>query len=201
MAKDEFIGIRASKEFKTYLQKQAKKKGMSLSQYLEYSFEEKFIATKDHVQFWIDEAKEKNPEFWGKADQSQITKEFEKDIPILVTDFINPSAGSPYQLPYHMLSILSYLLSSSINNIDSMQKDYHGRTSLLFLSMARTIGANLNKLKSDDIEEKKEIISEMKNLIEMFGFYFTSLAFNKDSFVMIKEGLDKTEKMLLNEIK
>ena len=64
----------------------------------------------------------------------------------------------------------------------------------------KALAENLNKLKSKDKEEQKQNRLELKSIIETFAFYFTSKAFEKDSFVRIKAELDKTEETLLHDI-
>ena len=90
MAKEEFIGIRVSKEFKKFLQREAKRKGMSLSEYIEFHTDDNFKLTQKHSQDLLERAKEDLPSFWSEAEKSQVTKEFEKMIPLMISDFLNP---------------------------------------------------------------------------------------------------------------
>src|SRR5208283_5227774 len=90
MAKDEFIGIRVSKEFKKFLQGEAKRKGMSLAEYIEFHTDDNFKLTKKHFENLLERAKEDLPTFWSEAEKYQITKAFEEIIPGMVSDFLNP---------------------------------------------------------------------------------------------------------------
>ncbi len=62
------------------------------------------------------------------------------------------------------------------------------------MSAAEILAENLNKLKTTDKEDQKHIVSDLKNVIETFAFYFTSMAFEKDSFVKIKEELERPKR-------
>jgi len=201
MAKDEFIGIRVSKEFKKYLQRESKRKGLSLSEYIEHHTEDNFKETKKHIQNLIERAKEDRPEFWEEAEKTQITKEFERLVGEIVSDMLHPMNDTkPYYHPVFMLSFLGRILKSTIVNLDSINDEYKREAASEFLYTGELLAENLNKIKSGDKEEQKWIISEIKNIIESFAFYFTSMAFAKDSFVKIKDELDKTEKSLLKDI-
>jgi hypothetical protein len=201
MAKDEFIGIRVSKEFKKFIQREAKRKGMSLSEYIEKHADESFKLTKQHIQALLERTKEDSPTFWAEAEKCRITKEFENFILMLATDFLIPiNRANPHVHPVHMLSFIPMILKNTIVNMDSVDDEYKIMAAGKFLYAGQILAENLNKLKTKDREDRKHIISEMKNIIETFVFYFTSMAFEKDAFVKIKTELDKTEKILLKDI-
>lgn len=201
MAKDEFIGIRVSKEFKKYLQRESKRKGMSLSEYIEGHAEDNFKDTKKHIQNLVERAKEERPAFWEEAEKTQITKELERLVPEIVSDILHPlNSTQPYYHPVLMLSFIPRMIKSTITNLDSVHDEYKLMAASQFLHAGQILAENINKIKSKDKEEQEKIISELKNIIESFVFYFTSMAFAKDSFVAIKNELDKTEKVLLKEI-
>jgi hypothetical protein len=200
MAKDEFIGIRVSKEFKKFLQRESKRKGMSLSEYIEYYAKDEFLNIKKHIQNLIERAKEDRPEFWEEAEKVQFTKDFENTIPIIMTDLLHPLNNNPYYHPILVLNSLTLLFSSTIMHFDTLHENYRRPAYQKILYMGEILAKNLNKIQSKNKEEQEEIISELKGLIESFVFSFTSMAFAKDSFVKIKEELDKTEKVLLKDI-
>lgn len=202
MAKDEFIGIRVTKEFKKFIQREAKRKGISLSEYIEgFHADDNFKLTRKHFQSLLERAKEDLPSFWKVAGKSRITKEFEELIPLMVSDFLNPmNRTNPGLHPAFILHCIPLFLRNTIVHIDSIDDEYRLQAVEEFLSSARIVAENLNKLKVGNKEEQKHIVSELKNIIESFVFYFTSMAFAKDSFVAIKKELDKTEKILLDEI-
>lgn len=202
MAKDEFIGIRVTKEFKKFIQREAKRKGMSLSEYIEgFHPDDNFKLTRKHFEDLLERAKEDLPTFWIEAEKYQVTKEFEKIIPLMVSDFLNPiNRTNPTLHPAFMLMYIPMLVKNTLAHIDSIEDEHKRNAMDNYLSASKVIAENLNKLKVKDKEEQKYIISQMRDMIETFAFSFTSMAFAKDSFVAIKKELDKTEKILLHEI-
>ena len=173
---------------------------MSLSEYIEYHTDDNFKLTKKHFEDLLERAKEDLPTFWSEAEESQITKNFEGLIPSLIADFLNPiNRTNPKLHPAFILMYVHLILRGTIVHIDTVDDEYKMQAVEQFLTAAKVLAENLNKLKTSDKEEQKHIISELKNIIESFAFYFTSMAFSKESFVKIKEELDKTEKILLSE--
>lgn len=201
MAKDEFIGIRVSKEFKKFIQRESKRKGMSLSEYIENHSEDNFKNTTKHIQNLVERAKEDRPDFWKEAEKAQITKEFEQFVPHIVSDMLHPIGNNPKMHPVILLNSIPYIFQRAIVNLDSVDDEVKFMAVSKFLSAGRELAENLNKLKSNNKSEQADIIVEIKKIIETFVFYFTSMAFAKDSFVKIKDELDKAEKILLNDIK
>jgi hypothetical protein len=197
--KDDFIGIRISKELKERFQKEAKKQGLTLSEYFESCVKGQFLESKYAVQSMIAEAQEKNPEFWKKAKKAALVRDLEHLIPILVSDFVMPQ-GDPNGIPLHMTYLIQDLVISVLNSVDSVTNLYRGATCSYALGIGKSIADNVSKLKSKDKEEQKRIIEELKEVIETFVFGFTSMAFAKDSFLTIKAELEKTEKILLEDI-
>lgn len=200
MAKDEFIGIRVSREFKKFLQRESKKKGMSLSEYIEYHSKDEFMNTKKHIQNLIERAKEDRPEFWEEAEKVQFTKDFENTMPIIMTDLLHPLNNNPYYHPILVLNSLVFLFNSTLHHFDTIHEDYRRSAAMKIFQMGELFAKNINKIKSKNKDEQAEIISELKGILESFAFNFTSMAFAKDSFLKIKDELDKTEKMLLKDI-
>ena len=174
---------------------------MSLSEYIESHTDDNFKFTRKHFESLLERAKEDLPAFWGEAEKSQITKEFEKFIPLLVSDFLNPlNRTKPRFHPAFMLMYVHLILKNTIVHLDTVDDEYKMQAVGHFLFAAKILAENLNKLKTNDKEEQKHIVSELKNILETFVFYFTSMAFEKDSFMKIKDELDKTEKILLQDI-
>jgi hypothetical protein len=64
MTKDEFIGVRVSKEVKDKLRKEAEKEGMSISRYFESCIKGNFQEPELIVESLIADAKEQNPDYW-----------------------------------------------------------------------------------------------------------------------------------------
>jgi hypothetical protein len=201
MAKDEFIGIRVTKEFKKFIQREAKRKGVSLSEYIEDHTDDNFKLTRKHFETLLERAKEDLPAFWVEAEKFQITKEFEKILPLLVSDFLNPiNRTEPRFHPAFMLMYVHLIIKNTIGHIDMLDDEYKRKAIGDYLSAAEVIAKNLNLLKTPDKDEQKQIISELKDVIETFAFNFTSMAFEKESFVKIKGELDKVEKTLHKDI-
>ena len=202
MAKDEFIGIRVGKEFKKFLQREAKRKGLSLSEYIESRTDDNFKLTSKYFHDLLERAKEDLPTFWSEAEKYQITKVFEGLIPDMSTDFLNPiNRTKPDFHPVFMLMYIDMLVKNTVVHIDSIEEEHKRYAMDHYLTAGKAIAENLNKMKVKDKEEQKYLISKMKDMIETFAFSFTSMAFAKDSFVTIKKELDKTEKILLDEVK
>jgi hypothetical protein len=199
--KDDFIGIRISKELKQEFQKEAKKQGVTLSEYFESCVKGQFWESKFAVQSMIAEAQEKNPEFWKKAKKMGLVRELEHQIPMFVSDFVMPQSKQPDAIPLHMGYLIWDLVRALVNNIDGVPDFYKGATSSQILEIGKSIADNVSKLKSKEKEEQKKIIEDLKEIIETFVFGFTSMAFAKDSFLKINAELEKTKTILLNELK
>lgn len=200
MTKDQFIGIRISKESKKLLQQEAKRKGMSLSEYLETTSTDKFEDTKKHIQDLIARAKADRPEFWEEAEKSQILREYESLMPNIVSDLLNPLGHDPHHHAVLMMNFIPLAMRNCVVNLDTVHSDWKRQASSKLIDASKLLAENLNKLQGKDKEEQIEVIKEIKQLIESFAFSFTSLAFAKDSFLKIKGELDKTEKSLLGDL-
>lgn len=199
MAKDEFIGIRVSKELKDRLKKEAKEKGLTLARYLETYVKGDFLESKYITESLISDSKEKRPEYWDEARKSGLIKDLEWYIPVLVSDFVSPK-GHVSGLPLHMSYLIGDLYKAVVNNMDSVDEFHKGDVSLYALRVGRMLADNLNKLKSQEREFQKKIIREIKAIAETFIFYLASMAFEKDSFFKLKKELDRIEKSLIDEI-
>jgi hypothetical protein len=199
--KDALIGIRISKSLKERFQREARKQGLSLSEYFTSFIEGQFWESKYAVESMITEAQEKDPKYWEKARKAALIRELEYQLPMVVSDFVSPSATDPNGLPLHMTYLIEDLVRAVFNNIDTVSPDYRGAVSGYALEMGKLIADNMGKFKAEDNEGQKRIIKDLRELIESFAFNFTSMAFAKESFQKIQSELEKTERILLQNIK
>src|SRR3990172_3578380 len=154
MAKDEFIGIRVSKEFKKFIQRESKRKGMSLSEYIESHSEDNFKNTKKHIQNLVERAKEERPDFWKEAEKSKITKEFEQFIPEIVSDILHPLNNNPKVHPVLLLGSIPHILQRTIINLDSIDDG-----NILIKTRIERIDPNTGKVQYKCRECKQWLIS------------------------------------------
>ncbi len=68
--KEEFVGIRISKELKTFLEKKAKKNGISLSRLIDESLLDSFKEDKEFILNNINKRKQERPVYWKELDKS-----------------------------------------------------------------------------------------------------------------------------------
>ena len=201
--KDEFVGIRISKEFKFFLEKRAKKKGMSLSRLIDESLIDSFKEDKEFIQNIFSKRKQERPVFWKELDKSPIIREFEDFIAILYTEFLNPLNKTQTDLqPVLLLNWISHILSATIKHYDSISEEYEDQAAGKFIeSFGRDLIEGLAYIKSKDKETQGKIIDMKMDLAEKACYHFTALAFAKDSYIKIKTELEKVRKELLNELK
>lgn len=201
MPKDEFIGVRVSKEVKEKLRKEAKKEGMSISRYFESCIKGSFQEPVLIVESLIADAKEQDPGYWKEARKSPIVRQFEEFLPILISDFVSPEQKDPKHLPYHMNAITTTLQGAIINNIDSISKPFHIAACFRILETCRITAENLNKFKGSIPDDQELLVKEIRGIAEKFAYFLASSAFNKPAFEKVKKELDALEKELLAEIK
>ena len=199
--KDDFIGIRISKDLKERFQKEAKKQGLTLSEYFESCVRGQFGESKYAVQSMIEEAHEKKPDYWEKARKAALIREIEYLLPIFVSDFVMPQGADPHGVVLLMIHSIKDFMRAVVNNIDTVSPMYQGAVSQDALEMGRMVADNIGKFKAEDSDDQKTLIKNLKELIESFVFNFTSMAFAKESFLKIQSELEKTEKILLQNIK
>ena len=203
MAKDDILSLRVDKEFKKHLQREAKRKGVSLAKYIELHFEDNFRDTKSLVHMLIENAKDERPEYWKQLEGNPILRKLEFFGEAYLTDFLHPMGSGDYEPTRHglfMLERIMYLIGDTANLFETIDEKYRQDAAENYFGMVEAVAKNLNKFKSAEPDTQKYIISAIKELIELLSFNFTSSAFAKESFVKIKEELDKTEKILLREI-
>lgn len=203
MAKEDFIGIRVSKEFKEHLQREAKRKRVSLATYIQEHFEDNFRDVRSVNNLLIENAKDERPEYWKQGENNPLLGILEKFAETYPADFLNPMGIGKTDIDFHivfMLGLIAHATREAVSYFDSIKEDRKKDAAGKFFYMAEAIAENLNKFKSKDKDTQLFIISEIRNLIELLSFHFTSQAFAKDSFLTIKTELDKTEKALRVEI-
>ena len=66
--KEEFIGIRISKELRTFLENKAKKEGISLSKLIDEQLIDSFKEDKEFILSTINKRKQEKPVFWKGCD-------------------------------------------------------------------------------------------------------------------------------------
>jgi len=93
--KEDVIIMRISGEFKTFLKKKAKEKGVSLSKLIEERLYDTYKADKEQILNLIAKRKQERPKLWAELDKSPIVREFEDYIPSLFTEFVNPLSKDP----------------------------------------------------------------------------------------------------------
>lgn len=200
MKKNDAISVRVSKEVKEKLQKEAKDKGMSLSQYFEAKIAGNYRESKYIVQSLIQDAKENEPECWKKARNAPVISQLEWFIPVLVSDFVKPS-GQPSGFPVHMLYLIAYMYKVMVDNADSVEEFMMGEMADSAIKAGNALADNLNKFETSEKEIQKEIIKKIKALIAKFAFNYASMAFDGESYESIKKSLDKIERQLLDNLK
>ena len=196
--KEEFVGIRISKEFKNFLVKKAKKSGISLSRLIDESLLDNFKEDKEFILNNINKRKQERPVYWKELDKSPIIREFENFIAILYTEFLNPisKTGTDYQ-PVILIGWIHHILNATIKHCDSIPEEHKRQVASHFIeSLGKTLIEGLTYIKSNDKETQGEIIDMKMDLAEKACYHFTALAFAKDSYTNIKTELEKVRKEL-----
>ena len=201
--KDEFVGIRISKELKTFLEKRAKKNGISLSRLIDESLLDSFKEDKEFILNNINKRKQERPVYWKELDKSPIIREFEIYIASLYTEFLNPLNKTKTDLqPVLLLNWISHILSATIKHYDSISEEYENEAAGKFIeSLGKDLIEGLAYIKSNDKKTQGEIIDMKMDLTEKACYHFTALAFAKDSYIKIKTELEKVRKELLKELR
>src|SRR3972149_9113250 len=97
--KEDLIIMRVDGEFKTFLKKKAKEKGVSLSKLIEEKLYDTYKTDKEQILDLIARRKQERPKLWAELDKSPIVREFEDYIPSLFTEFVNPLSKDPRYPP------------------------------------------------------------------------------------------------------
>jgi hypothetical protein len=201
--KEEFVGVRISKEFKAFLEKRAHKKGISLSRLIDESLIDSFKEDQEFILNTFNKKKQERPFFWKELDKSPITREFEDFIASLFTEFLNPLNKTDTDLhPVLLINWISFILKATIKHYDSISEEYKSQAASHFIeSLGQGLIEGLAYIKTNDKETQGEIIDMKMELAEKACYHFTALAFAKDSYIKIKTELEKVRKELLNELK
>ena len=201
--KEEFVGVRISKEFKAFLEKRAKKKGISLSRLIDESLIDSFKEDQEFILNTINKKKQERPVFWKELDKSPIIREFEDFIASFYTEFLNPINKTDTDLhPVLLINWINFILKATIKHYDSISEEYKRQAASHFIeSLGQNLIEGLAYIKSNDKETQGEIIDMKMDLAEKACYHFTALAFAKDSYIKIKTELEKVRKELLKELK
>ncbi|MCP4253218.1 MAG: hypothetical protein GY775_07385 [Candidatus Scalindua sp.] len=201
--KEEFVGIRISKELKAFLEKKAKKNGISLSRLIDESLIDSFKEDKEFILNNINKRKQERPVYWKELDKSPIIREFENFIAILYTEFLNPLNKTKTDLqPVLLLNWISHILRATIKHYDSISEEYENEAAGKFIeSLGKDLIEGLAYIKSNEKETQGEIIDMKMDLAEKVCYHFTALAFAKDSYIKIKTELEKVRKELIKELR
>lgn len=199
--KEEFIGIRVSKELRASLEKGAKKKGVSLSKFIEEGLHDTYISDKERILSLISKRKQERPEYWKELDKSPIVREFEDYIGTLFTEFLNPMSKDPKHQPVILLTWIEHLLQSTIKHFDSVPEQYKVEAARRFISsLGETLIEGLTHIKSKNKKTQLELIELEKDFVEKACFHFTSLTLAKDSYEKMKAELEKVYAELMMEL-
>ena len=201
--KEEFVGIRISKEFRTFLEKKAKDKGISLSRLIDESLLDSFKEDKEFILNTINKRKQERPVFWKELEKSPIIREFENYIASLYTEFLNPlnKVKTDYQ-PVILLGWIDHILSATIKHFDSIPEEYKRLAAGKFIELlGKALIEGFAYIKADDKETQGHIIDMKKDMAEKACYHFTALAFAKDSYIKIKTELENVRDELIKELK
>lgn len=201
--KEEFVGIRISKELRTFLEKKAKEKGISLSKLIDEHLIDSFKEDKEFILSTINKRKQEKPVFWKELDKSPIIREFEDYIASLYSEFLNPlnKSATDYH-PVVLLGLIDDILSATIKHFDSIPEEYKRSAAGDFIELfGKSLIDGLAYIKSNDKETQGHIIDMKRDLAEKACYHFTALAFAKDSYIKIKTELEKVRDELIKELK
>ena len=201
--KEEFVGIRISKEFRAFLEKKAKEKDISLSKLIDGRLFDSFKEDKEFILNTINKRKQERPDFWKELDKSPIIREFEGYIAALYTEFLNPinKTNAGHQ-PAMLLGWIYHILNATIKHFDSIPEEYKRQAASKFIELSgKALMEGLAYIKADDKETQGYIIDMKKDLAEKACYHFTALAFAKDSYIKIKTELEKVRDELIKELK
>ena len=201
--KEEFVGIRISKELKDFLEKKANEKGISLSRLIDENLIDSFKEDKEFILNTINKRKQERPVFWKELEKSPIIREFENYIASLYTEFLNPlnKTKADHQ-PVMLLGWINRILCSTIKHFDSIPEEYKRTAAGDFIELlGNALIEGIAYIKSNDKETQGHIIDMKKDLAEKACYHFTALAFAKDSYIKIKTELEKVREELIKELK
>lgn len=190
--KEEFIGIRVTKELRASLEKKAKEKGMSLSRFIQEGLDDTYHSDKERILGLINKKKQERPEYWKELDKSPITREFEDFIGTMFTEFVNPVSRDPKHQPVILIYWIEHLLNSVIKHFDSVPEAHKVEAAHFFIdSIGGTLIEGLKHIKSKNNKTQSKLIDLESNFVEKVCFHFTSRALAKESYEAMKKEIEK----------
>ena len=198
--KDELITVRINKEFKAFLKKKARKRGVSLSKLLFENLHDSYQSDKEQILGLINKKKEENPTFWKELDKSKIINEFEEHIATMYTEFINPISSETEHQPVLLLVWISNFISETIKHFESIPEEHKQLAASHFIRMGETLVDGLGNVKSKDKKTQEEIINMKANLVDKMSYHLTALAFAKESYMKIKKEIGKVKDELIKNL-
>jgi len=199
--KEEFIGLRVSKELRASLEKGAKAKGISLSKFIEEGLHDTYRSDKDRILNLISLRKQERPEYWKELEKSPIVREFEDYIATIFTEFVNPISKDPKHQPVMLLTWIEHLLKSTVKHFDSVPEAHKVEAARLFISsVGEALVEGLTQIKSKNKKTQLELIELEKDFVEKACFHFTSLTLAKESYTKIQAELEKVYAELMMEM-
>ncbi len=199
--KEDIIIMRIGKEFKTFLQNKAKEKGVSLSKLIEERLHDTFKQDKELILDLIDKRKQERPVYWKELEKSPIIREFENYIASLFTEFVNPLSKDPNYQPLIILNWIEHILSLTIKHFDSISEEHKKGAADSFISIGEKLIDGLTSIQATDKETQEYILKRKKEFVEKAIYYYTALAFAKESYHKIKRELEKVNDELIKELK
>lgn len=199
--KEEIIIMRIGKEYKAFLQKKAKEKGVSLSKLIEERLHDTFKSDKEQILDLINKKKQERPIYWKTLEESPIVRGFENYIASLFTEFVNPISKDPFYQQVVLLGWINHLIDATIKHFDSLSEENKKLAAGYVIMAGKTLIDGLAYMKANDKETQEHIINIKEELAEKACYHFTALAFAKDSYIKIKTELEKVRDELIKELK
>lgn len=199
--KEEFIGIRIDKEFKSILQKKAKKKGISLSELLTLHLGDLYQSDKEQIQSLIKMKKEERPLFWEEYDQSTIATVMQEQIVKLYVDYFNPTSTNTEFQPYASITVIASFMRSIMKHFESVPDECKCAALCSIMCIGEAFIDCLAYIKSKDPEMQKSIIDGKAKIFEQIAYHFTAMALDKNSYMEFKRKIEEIQSALIYELK
>lgn len=199
--KEDLIIMRVDGEFKTFLKKKAKEKGVSLSKLIEERLYDTYKTDKEQILDLIAKRKQERPKLWAELDKSPIVREFEDYIPSLFTEFVNPLSKDPKYQPAILIGWIRHILTQTIKHFDSIDEEYKREAADRFVGIGQILIEAMSHIKSQDKKTQEEIINLKAEFAERAIYHFTALAFAKESYSKSKSEIEKVRNELIQELK
>jgi len=199
--KEELIIMRVDVEFKAFLKKKAKEKGVSLSKLIEERLYDAYKADKEQILDLIAKRKQEKHKLWAELDKSPIVREFEDYIASLFTEFVNPLSKDPKYQPAILIGWIQHILRQTIKHFDSIDEEYKRAAADRFMGIGQILIEEMSQIKSQDKKTQEEIIYLKAEFAERAIYHFTALAFAKESYSKAKLEIEKVRNELVQELK